>query len=394
MLRDQLEEQITKIESGGSTDLSSGWRMGLLEVQNHSIDEYINKVIILSDGMANLGETKKYVLEQESKRAYNLGIITSTIGIGTDFDEDLLCAIAEASSGNFWFVEKTSFEDIVEKEFDGAFSIICEHPRIRLDLPIGVEINASMNALKMFESSKLEFNLHPLLGGKRVCYAWRLEIEPKKIQSSQNKSLIFRAVLLDKGVEISDTSTEVIFGTQEEVLAVPVNGAVVEEVQNYLLSQSEEILIKYMKSGDMNNAKSLIKKMHSSMSDVRENAILTLEEQQRMEEEIRQIEVIQEIILMIDKVVNISGINKDMLTQFTKDKLPKIFSKLMRYRIHKHRERKWDTGHDSSIHNYVLQEILQPLFLILLKTNEEVPNNQKVLKLLGELGGQMGSYSN
>jgi Ca-activated chloride channel homolog len=120
---EQFEEKIQNIRSGGSTDLASGWRLGLLEIQTHGSEEHINRVILLSDGHANRGETKKDVLARDSEQAYNLGITTSTIGIGKDFEEDILDAIATASCGNFWFVEEISLETIIKTEFEGALSI-------------------------------------------------------------------------------------------------------------------------------------------------------------------------------------------------------------------------------------------------------------------------------
>ncbi|WP_305039530.1 VWA domain-containing protein, partial [Frankia sp. Cj3] len=85
------------MRAGGMTDLSLGWYQGLLELQTHMAPEHRNRIFLLSDGAANRGETKKSSLAATAIRARDVGITTSTIGIGDDFQEDLLEAIASAS---------------------------------------------------------------------------------------------------------------------------------------------------------------------------------------------------------------------------------------------------------------------------------------------------------
>jgi Ca-activated chloride channel homolog len=86
-----IRERILALEPGGGTDLPKGWYRGLLELQTYATDKHINRLVLLSDGLANAGEQKSSVLGAESNRARGaLGITTSTIDIGTDFQEDIL----------------------------------------------------------------------------------------------------------------------------------------------------------------------------------------------------------------------------------------------------------------------------------------------------------------
>ena len=86
-----IKQRILALEPGGGTDLSKGWYLGLLKSQTYATDKHINRLMLLSDGLGNVGEQKSSVLGAESNRARGaLGITTSTIGIGTDFQEDIL----------------------------------------------------------------------------------------------------------------------------------------------------------------------------------------------------------------------------------------------------------------------------------------------------------------
>src|SRR5262249_38926885 len=76
-----IKERILALQSGGGTDLSKGWYLGLLELQTYATEKHLNRLILLSDGQANSGEQKSSVLGAESNRARNdLRITTSTIG--------------------------------------------------------------------------------------------------------------------------------------------------------------------------------------------------------------------------------------------------------------------------------------------------------------------------
>ncbi len=78
---------VEEIMSGGSTNLEGGLRAGLTEVLEQINSDYANRVILLSDGLANVGisdaDSLAGITEQESKGQ----ITVSTIGVGADYDE-------------------------------------------------------------------------------------------------------------------------------------------------------------------------------------------------------------------------------------------------------------------------------------------------------------------
>src|SRR5437762_4068813 len=112
--RNQVFSKIDSIKTRGSTNLALGWHLGLLELQTYTTDTHINRLILLSDGQANQGETKASVLGSESAKARSLGITTSTVGIGEDFQEDILASLAYESGGTFYYIQESKIEDILD----------------------------------------------------------------------------------------------------------------------------------------------------------------------------------------------------------------------------------------------------------------------------------------
>jgi Ca-activated chloride channel family protein len=94
-----LPGAIAAVFAGGSTNLSGGWLKGLEELKR-SDEAGPRKILLLTDGLANVGVTDSGSLVAMARSASDAGVGTTTIGFGHDFDEDLLTSMADAGGGN------------------------------------------------------------------------------------------------------------------------------------------------------------------------------------------------------------------------------------------------------------------------------------------------------
>jgi Ca-activated chloride channel family protein len=101
-----LPQVIERIECGGSTNLSGGWLRGRELVVQHALQQGVNRVLILTDGLANVGITDRQTLTGLCAQAKKAGVTTTTIGFGEDYDEKLLRAMADAGGGNMYYIEE------------------------------------------------------------------------------------------------------------------------------------------------------------------------------------------------------------------------------------------------------------------------------------------------
>jgi Ca-activated chloride channel family protein len=102
--KDQFNSVVKQIFCGGCTNLSGGLSKGYREVMKHYQIGQLNRVLLLTDGLANRGITDKTKLCRKVKEMKNSGVSVTTLGVGDDFDEDLLTVMAEASGGNYFFI--------------------------------------------------------------------------------------------------------------------------------------------------------------------------------------------------------------------------------------------------------------------------------------------------
>jgi len=134
----QLRHQIRSIRANGRTALYAGTKRGVHELEEFLDENRVNRVILLSDGLANVGPSKPSDLERLGQRAAQKGISITTIGLGLGFNEDLMTKLAYASDGNHAFVRnERDLVDIFNKEFGDVLSVVAQDVEIFIECKIG-----------------------------------------------------------------------------------------------------------------------------------------------------------------------------------------------------------------------------------------------------------------
>jgi Ca-activated chloride channel homolog len=93
-----LHRLIAGVNARGSTALHEAWVRGGMQVSEHLDDTAVNRVLLITDGLANVGLTGTDEIVTQVKGLFERGVSTSTIGIGEDFNEGLLIPMARAGS--------------------------------------------------------------------------------------------------------------------------------------------------------------------------------------------------------------------------------------------------------------------------------------------------------
>jgi Ca-activated chloride channel family protein len=124
----QLQAMIDELAPRGSTNLAGGLDRGIDESKAageklHLAHDTLDRVILLSDGLANTGITDHGAIARIASDARMSGVRVSSIGLGRDYDEDLMQGIAEAGGGKYYYVESpVQLARIFEEELKTAFA--------------------------------------------------------------------------------------------------------------------------------------------------------------------------------------------------------------------------------------------------------------------------------
>ncbi len=118
------KKHILNLKSRGGTNWSEGYKRGLelfntIESQLKDKKTYENRVIFLTDAMPNRGELKEEGLFGLVDKASKEGIYTTFIGIGVDFNNDLVEAVSKTKGANYFAVHSADeFKKRLDEEFD------------------------------------------------------------------------------------------------------------------------------------------------------------------------------------------------------------------------------------------------------------------------------------
>lgn len=136
-----IADAIRRIDSGGSTALYAGVESGVTQLRRYLEQNHLHRVLLLSDGIANVGPSQPSDLSRLGRELRREGIAVTTIGLGDDYHEDTMVALAEASAANYYYVRDTEkLPSIFAEELGRIQAIVARRVRIRLEAPDSVEI--------------------------------------------------------------------------------------------------------------------------------------------------------------------------------------------------------------------------------------------------------------
>ena len=177
-----LEAAICSIEARGNTALYGGVTTGAAEVRRQIEDNhYVNRVILLSDGLANVGPGSP---EELGRLGYSLmkeGISVTTLGLGLDFNEDLMTRLASRSDGNTYFVENSSdLPGIFSRELGDVLNVIARRVVVEIDFPEGVRPVNFVGREGSIRGQHAELALNQLYGGQEKFALIEVEVAPDR----------------------------------------------------------------------------------------------------------------------------------------------------------------------------------------------------------------------
>jgi Ca-activated chloride channel family protein len=119
--REALHRLIGGMYPGGATCLSGGLEAGFRQAKAGRRRGYLNRVLLLSDGLANRGVTNRAELRERAGEMASDGVSVSTFGVGNDFDEELMTMVAGGGGGNYRYLgDPERIVAALEGEFHAA----------------------------------------------------------------------------------------------------------------------------------------------------------------------------------------------------------------------------------------------------------------------------------
>ncbi len=141
MGRQRLHRAIDAINAGGTTNISGGLRDGYQQVQKNNDPEMLNRVVLMTDGIPNVGITTEDGLAAKTAEIRRNGVTVTALGFGTQYDADLMAAMATEGAGNFRHIgDAADLELAFADEISDLQKTVASGVTLELEPAEGVEI--------------------------------------------------------------------------------------------------------------------------------------------------------------------------------------------------------------------------------------------------------------
>ena len=128
----QAAQELEYLNLGDGTNMSAGLASAFDEVNHYSNQKYASRLILLTDGHTrNVDECYEW-----ARRAREAGLALTTMGVGSEFNEDLLIPLADLTGGNAYYIESPEqIPNAFRTELGVAFRISYRDLNVQLQLP-------------------------------------------------------------------------------------------------------------------------------------------------------------------------------------------------------------------------------------------------------------------
>jgi Ca-activated chloride channel family protein len=175
-----LKDYIQRIQTGHTTNLSEGLLVACRQIASVKTPGTLNRVLLLSDGGPTAGDRDFASIVGQAGEQKARGITVTTLGLGPDYDEELLSGIARRAGGNFYDVARPELiPDIFRRELDVLARVSARNLRLRLLLARGVSVRQVYGRQPVLGPRTGEASLSDVEQGTGLVSLWELEAVPR-----------------------------------------------------------------------------------------------------------------------------------------------------------------------------------------------------------------------
>jgi Ca-activated chloride channel family protein len=215
--KDRFRGEVRRIAPRDGTNLGGGLIAGIEVVKSaERRSGQAQRLILLSDGLANEGITDTAELGRIAARAVSGEFALSTIGVGLDFNEELMASLADHGTGNYTFLEDLSALDrVLAQEFNGASRIHASQIKLKLDLGPGIEAVEASGYPVEKEAGLTVIRPGHLYGGQKKTLFVTLRLPTDAVYTKPLGSASVSFVVKEEG------HTVPLFGSEVKVACLP-----------------------------------------------------------------------------------------------------------------------------------------------------------------------------
>jgi Ca-activated chloride channel homolog len=129
------------LSTNGGTDLDSGLRRGYELAFRNMLPGAVNRVVLMSDGGANVGELDPATIAKNAGGADEEGVFLAGVGMGTGYNDELMDTVTDYGRGAALFIDSAAeARRAFGARFVETFDVAALNVRVSMTMPPGVKL--------------------------------------------------------------------------------------------------------------------------------------------------------------------------------------------------------------------------------------------------------------
>ena len=253
--------KIREISADGNTALFAGVSKGAAELRKFIDRNRVNRVILLSDGLANVGPKTPSALGELGSSLIKEGISISTMGLGLGYNEDLMTQLARRSDGNHIFIEKA--EDLAKVfnfEFDHVLSVVAQEVAITINISPKIRPVRVLGRDAEINGRQVIVKMNQLYSEQEKYVMLEVELPPTKAGQTRQiaKVDVSYANMETKTTDRLSSTVSVNFDPSKDVVQRKTNAAVMTECVLQIANEQNKLATALRDKGDVAGARRVL----------------------------------------------------------------------------------------------------------------------------------------
>ena len=288
------------IYAEGGTALFAGLSKGIKQVENQLTKDKVNRIILLSDGQANIGPSSVDELSQLAIIAAKKNIAITTLGIGSDYNELLMSSIASYSDGNHVFVNNSAdLENVFVHEFTDLMSAIAQDVVITIQLKNGVKPVRLLGRDGVIKGNEITVKMNQLFSNQEKYVL--LEVIPDKGKVGQEKTLAQVDLkydnLLKNKTENETQEVRISYTKDKKMVDDAIHHDVVVETELQKVALENEKALELYNQGKRDEAQQLLRENGEALKAISaQSPTMSMSDKERIENQARKNKTLAESV--------------------------------------------------------------------------------------------------
>lgn len=272
--KSEIYSAIDAMSSDGGTALFAGVSKGAAEIRKFLSKDKVNRIILLSDGQANVGPSSPTELGELGSSLSKDGMTVTTIGLGIGYNEDLMANLSGFSDGNHAFVKNAEdLAKVFKYEFGDVLSVVAQNVDVTIECKEGIKPIRVLGRDATILGQTITTSMGQLYSEQEKYVLIEVEVPEGKAKEEKdlaNVSVIYQNMQSKKKNTLA-ANMQVAYSDSSVAVGKALNRAVVTSATKQIANEVSKKALKLRDKGDREGAQKLLK---DSSNYINKQAIL------------------------------------------------------------------------------------------------------------------------